>query len=157
MDLGLAYQQERNIGLLKRSEKPGINTSNKEMMKFARQFNDLKTANYLEDYEKRIGEKNNFGTSFALNYLNELFPEKVSVNSHSTWQDSIYDAAITHMQKKVCEILPSVYQEYLLKKNAGIILTPEKDRDEDSSINDWYKELIFIGRELKGEPRDFNY
>lgn len=157
MELGLKDQKEHNIEDPGKTEKPYLFSDDEEIIKFARQFNDRKFAYYMEDFNNWIREKNDLSIHTALDYLNKIYPDIVAVGSHSNWQDEIYDAAIKHMQNKVCEILPAVYQEYLMKKNAGIIITREKDRKNDDSFRDMFRQLLFKGRELSGESRDFNF
>ncbi len=156
LQLGLEFQQELNKETSDKIEKPYLSSGDEELIKFARQFNDRKFAYYIEDYNK-WRKKNDLSIHIALNYLDDIYPEIVPVGSHSNWQDEIYDATIKHMQNKVCEILPAVYQEYLMKKNAGIIITLEKDRKGDDSFRDMFRQLLFKGRELSGESRDFNF
>ncbi len=157
LQLGLGFQKEVKKEAPAKIEKPYLSSSDEELIKFARLFNDRKFAYYMEDFNNWIKKKNDLSIHTALDYLNKIYPDIVAVGSHSNWQDEIYNAVIKHMQNKVCEILPAVYQEYLIKKHAGIIITAEKDRKRDDSLRDSFKELIFKGRELSGEPRDFNF
>jgi hypothetical protein len=66
-------------------------------------------------------------------------------------------AAVTHKQKKVGEVLPTVYQEYLMKRNTGIPISPPRDPNLPWPDMSWYKESVLKGRELKGEPRDLDF
>jgi hypothetical protein len=157
LQVALEYQKAPKKEDPSKIEKPYLSSGDEELIKFARKFNDRKFAYYIEDFNKWTRENNDLSIHSALHYLDKIYPEIVPVRSHSNWQDEIYDAAVKHMQKKVCEILPSVYQEYLMKKNAGIIIAPEKDRKRDDSRRNRFRELLFKGRELSGESRDFDF
>lgn len=157
LQLGLELEQKKNKAMQEVSLKPYLKSTKDEMIKFARQFKDFKTAHFIRDYEIWQHQKNDFSVRFALDYLNDLHPEKVPIKAHTQWQDAVYDSAITHLQSKVMEILPSVYQEYMMKKQTGLFISSEKDRNKYNEVNDWYKKLIFDGREALGEPRDLNF
>lgn len=157
LQLGIAHEQKKNIGLHKQDESPYLDNSDDELIKFARQFNDLKTAYYIQDYNKRKYEPIDVIDNLAIYYLDDIYPETVAIKTDLNWKDAVLDAAIGHFQKKVCEVLPSVYQEYLMKKKAGIIITPQKDKKSVHDVGPWIRDMILKGRELKGEPRDFNF
>lgn len=157
LQLGIAYEQKKNIALRKHDEAPYLDNSDDELIKFARQFNDLKTAYYIQDYNKRKFEPIDLVDNLAINYLDDVYPETVAIKTDLNWKDAVLDAAIGHFQKKVCEVLPSVYQEYLMKKDAGISITPQKDKKSIHDVGPWIRDMILKGRELKGEPRDFNF
>lgn len=141
----------------KKKEKPYLNPSTEDLVKFARKFNELKIAAYIEDYEAFSRQQPGMAQEWATIYLENVFPEKVPINSHSNWLDAVYEAAIIHRQKKINEWLPSVYEEYLLKKSSGISLTTPDDKERGFGRDVWYRNMILEGRELKGEPKDFDF
>lgn len=141
-----------------KTEKPYLSSEDGEMIRFAKLFNDRKTAIYIKDWMKWINEKPGINLEWAVNYLTDVYPEKVPIKAHADWQEAIYDAAIRHIQTKVSELLPLIYEEYLMKKASGVLIAARAgSKKDDPSFDGWYRNLVLEGRELSGEPRDFNF
>lgn len=141
----------------KKKEKPYLDFRTDSIVKFARKFKELKIAAYIEDYEEFQRQQPGMGQEWASMYLEDVFPEKVPVTSNSNWLDAVYEAAVIHRQKKINEWLPSVYEEYLLKKSSGIRLSRPEDKERGFGRDVWYRNMILEGREMKGEPRNFDF
>ena len=84
-----------------------------------------------------------------------ICPEQVAIDAHQDWKEGLYYAAAMHQNKKVAELLPSVYEDFLMKKEMGIALS-ESDTSDYNLAKIW-TERILKGREICGEPRDFDY
>lgn len=140
-----------------KDERPALGSDEEDLIKFAKDIKDLKTASFITDHTKWKKEQVDWELTWAAEYLSGVYPDKVAVSEHSKWDEAIYMAAVTHKQKKVGEVLPSVYQEYLMKRNTGIPISPPPDPDMPWPDMSWYKEYVLKGRELKGEPRDLDF
>lgn len=140
-----------------KNEKPSLSSEDEEQIKFARKFNDLKLAVYIEDWNNYIDErKDDFDAEWALIYLNNVFPEIVPIEANENWLIAAHEAALAHLQKKVHEWLPVIYEEYLMKKSTGIRFLIQEEEEKDG-IEKWYRDWILDGRERKGEPRNFDF
>lgn len=139
----------------KKIEKPDLRNEEEELIAFARKFNDPATASYIEDWLKYRNNQMEEADTWALGYVNRIYPDNIQILANQSWLNAIYEAAMGHKQGKILELLPSIYEEYLMKKSAGILIDA-KDNDESTSEK-WYRELILDGRERKGEPRNFNF
>lgn len=162
--IDFAYQAEQKKNKNKpappstpKEEKPQLGSEEEDLMTFARENNDLKTAYFIADYSKWKKEQVAWELTWATDYLSGIYPEKVNVAKHSKWDEAIYMAAVTHRQGKIREILPTIYEEYIMKKSAGIPFTPPPDPRFPRPDMSWYKEYILKGRALKDEPRDLNF
>ncbi|WP_147407453.1 hypothetical protein [Reichenbachiella sp. MSK19-1] len=137
-------------------EKPYLSSCDEELIKFAERFKDRKTSRFITDYSQWLKENPDLEIKYALDYLKWTSPEKVSIRAHDDWQESVLDAVDRHKRQKVIEILPTIYEEYLMKKQIGIRLTPESRKKEYNSAK-WMKDLILKGRKLQGEPENFDF
>ena len=140
-----------------KAEKQHLSAMDEELIKFGAHFGDKKTVNFIKDQRKWLRETIDPIFSWAFRYLGDLNPEKVPIKAHEDWKEAVYFTAVHHKSKLVAEILPTVYEEYLLKKNLGSPLTTEEKENYSLSFNNWWKESILAGREINGEPRDFNF
>jgi hypothetical protein len=138
-------------------EKPHLGTLDEDLVEFAERFNDRKTAQFIAGYKKWISEKPDIEIEWAFDYLKATSPEQVPITAHADWQEAIFRAAATHRRKKAAELLPAIYDEYLLKKGAGIALTSEDELSEMRDPSQGKKYLILEGRRLRGEPRNFDF
>ena len=76
-------------------------------------------AAFIKDLEDWVKEKPSFETDWAMDYLSMCYPEPVPMPAAPTWQEAIEKAALDHISLKVHELLPAIYEEYLLKKSLG--------------------------------------
>ncbi len=106
-----------------KDERPELKSDEEDLIKFAKENKDLKTASFIADHAKWKKEQVAYEVLWATDYLSGVYPEKVAVSEYSKWDEAIYRAAVTHKQKKVGEVLPTVYQEYLMRKSTGIPFT----------------------------------
>jgi hypothetical protein len=144
-----------NSNSTQKNEKKYLSSTDKELIRFGEHFGDKKTINFIIDRWNWIKEKPDMIFSWAFEYLRDIAPEKVSIGASDDWKEALYFAAIGHRNENISDLLPSVYEEYLLKKEMGL-LHPEKENDP-SRLSVIWKEHILKGRELLGEPRDFDY
>ena len=85
----------------------------------------------------------------------------VYIPSHLNWDQAIIKAATTYKATKVAEALDGAYEEYLLRRDLGILgnkTTAEIDANNlRGVVSDHFRKAILNGRKLCGEPEDFNY
>lgn len=84
----------------------------------------------------------------------------IYLDSQLVWYKAIHKAAFQYENLKVAEALDPVYEQYVTYKELG--LTYESDDRHDiigtfKMIQDKWREAILDAREMKGEPRDFNF
>ena len=140
-----------------KKDKPYLSATEENLVKFGEQFGDKKTANFIKDWWKWLKETPDLVFNWAFEYLRDISPETVPIEANDDWKEALYFAVINHKYTMVADILPTIHEEYLMKKNTGIKLTKEKKDDYDFDHSEWWREHILIGREKKGEPRDFNF
>lgn len=139
-----------------KNTKKYLSTSDEELIRFGKHFGDKKTVNYITDRWNWIKEKPDLIFTWAFEYLRDIAPEKVPIKANDDWKEGLYFAALKHRNEKISDLLPSVHEEYLFKKGMGMLEASKKE-DHDSDISEIFKKSILQGRELLGEPRDFNY
>ncbi|MEL6561049.1 MAG: hypothetical protein AAFQ94_22850 [Bacteroidota bacterium] len=130
-----------------------------QLTEFAKLCDDRKMVNFIKDYKVWISERPDFVYDWAFEYLSDVSPERVPIRANHDWKEAIYFAAADHKSNRIADILPTLHQEYLIKKDAGILMG-EYDKDSMSiykMISDRWRNLILEGRKLKGEPEDFNF
>ena len=91
----------------------------------------------------------------TLQYANE----PITLEGGILWHEAIICAAKRYEQKLWSKNLDSVYTDYLMQRELG--LHYDTGRERLHSYRDKHRaeiaERVLIGREFKGEPKDFNY
>ncbi|MEM6737031.1 MAG: hypothetical protein AAGC64_09875 [Bacteroidota bacterium] len=85
-------------------------------IEFAKFLGEKDVAGFLKDQDRWKKEKPELTVKWAMEYLSFCYPEPVPMPAAPMWQDAVLQAALTHITEKVQQILPSVHQEYLMKK-----------------------------------------
>ena len=141
----------------KSKTKDYLSSGDKELIKFARKHNELKLAAYMEEMHTYWHEEHDERIEWAYRYLKNAYPEKVPIAAHDNWIEAMLNGALAHKQKKIDELLHAIYDEYQLKKSTGITFYPPEPDDAHEGFHVWYRNMILEGRELRGEPRDFDF
>jgi hypothetical protein len=159
MVLGVPQNTEKKKGSPKpavaRDERPFLDNDEDELIKFARDFKHLKTASFIADYSSWQINQIDTTYTWAVAYLECIYPENVTISTDTPWHEALFSAAIKHKKAKICEILPLVYQEYLMKRNSGIQISSPSESSPNNY--DWYRNFILKGREIKGEAPNFKF
>lgn len=121
---------------------------------FINTFEDKET----QDVYKRYGGERAFDDydEFLENDLDTLAKagKPVPVNAWFDWKEAIHRAADKYSREKIAEALPDAYEQYKLKVEMGIDVPEENPL---AALFNWYPAAILRGRELNGEPRNFNF
>ena len=147
-----SYREETN----EPEEKKSLFCSDDEMIRFGDQFGAKKIVRYIKDRKRWMIEKPDPIFSWAFDYLEIISPEVVPIESNQDWKEGLYYAAKAHQNQKVSDLLPSVYEEYLMMREMGILLST-KEKISDFDLSNVWKERILLGRKISGEPGDFNF
>jgi hypothetical protein len=91
--------------------------------------------------------------------------KKVPIEAGDSWYEEVIKAANKYKNELMAEYLDDVYVEYLYKRElfTDMGITSSKSGDENIHLEFWKQqrkttaEQILKGRELCGEPRDFNF
>lgn len=140
--------------------KPSLMSFNdQQLIEFAELCDDKKMVNFIKDRKVWVSERPDFIFDWAYQYLCDVSPEKISIRANEDWKEAIYFAAADHKNDRIADILPTLHEEYLMKKAAGILMGKYNEDSQSvySMISDRWKNLILEGRRLKGEPEDFNF
>lgn len=155
--IALANRKENVLKTIVNKSKPNISCYEIKMARVARKFKDLKTANYIESVLEMRRNRQKPDIAWAIDYLGKIRGEQVPVRANENWLLGIYEAAVDHRRGKIKEILPSIYEQYLLKISSGIQFTPQDAINFRSHFEERFKKNVLDGRELSGAPRDFDY
>ncbi len=125
------------------------------MTDFLRQFENGNFINRWHAYYKNRDDEDERELEYAVVTLSDA-SEEWPINYNKNWRQGILDAANEYTRKKLLEELPKAYKDYLfrIKSGLGFELHFQSKYSFGSSSN---KERILDGRELNGEPRDFNF
>jgi hypothetical protein len=133
-------------------------------------FENNNLENFIEKYEDnntiylyRCAEKVKSGyldrdLEEAIKVL-KLAEEKIYLSSAKEWNTSIIDASHEYVKKRLVQDLPGAYKSYMFRIENKIPFEEDESR-HDQWLDEYrmkYREEILKGRELMGEPRDFNY
>jgi hypothetical protein len=85
----------------------------------------------------------------------------VMLSSTLVWHKAIIDGANRYITERTFEVLDAVYEEYITLINLGISnrFTPEEEAEARNTTFYFktFAEMILTGRELNGEPRNFDF
>ncbi len=146
--------------------KPAIIPDYKTKEEFIKKFEDKTILKYFHAMEK---EDDNWQEEQALDECMEIFSaeleeenEQITFKNPDDLKDSIFRAAADFETSQILKHLDVAYEEYQMKVNSGISFEDNSELQDFAdnaftSIVNFIKEQILHGRELNGEPRDFNY
>lgn len=87
--------------------------------------------------------------------------EKIPVKAGKNWRQQIINASGNYIRRQIARALPDVFEDYKMKLNAGTPFEETtnnlKRQDDILKIVNRFKEHVLRGRELNGEPRNFNF
>jgi hypothetical protein len=89
----------------------------------------------------------------AYAYLSETEDVIPIEGNYPDWRFALVEIANAHKKQKILEAIPIVYDEYLFRKQTGI----QYEKPEQFFPWQNFKDLILLGRELSGEPRNFDF
>jgi hypothetical protein len=136
--------------------RPYLSASDRGMMSFLfSNFEDQLTQKRDQYYRMAIEEYSD--TSSYEDMFRELAEanEDVPIEGHFDIKEAVEMAYNSYYAKKTAEHLPLAYEQYLLTRKMGFVIKGERDYFGD--LDDIYTKSILGGRELNGEPRDFNF
>jgi hypothetical protein len=79
----------------------------------------------------------------------------VPIQGWYDWKEALHRAADSYSRARILEALPEAYEQYRLHIDLGLGF--EMQHDRSYGWNDGYRNAILDGREMNGEPRDFNF
>jgi len=78
----------------------------------------------------------------------------VPIQGWYDWKEAIHKAADRYSRIRIAEAMPEAYEQYITNVELGIGFPAP---DDFKPYEDWYHKTILKGRELNGEPRDFDF
>ena len=137
-------------------DRPYLSSMDSNMIYFILEnFEDQETQKRYEYYKNAFEEYHD--TSSYEDMFRELVDAKefVSIKANYDIKEAVHEAYNSYYARKTAEHLPLAYEQYLLNRKMGFIIKGDKDYFGD--LDDIYTKSILGGRELNGEPRDFNF
>ncbi len=135
--------------------KPHLFYFDDDCLKFAKKFNDHRMLAFMESIIDFTNNQQDNDKQWAVSYLRSFNSDTIPISTNKNWLDALCESAIGHNQERVMELLPTIYEEYLIKKSIGIPITAKDKLYHDSF--DFIRNLILEGRKYKGEPNDFDF
>ncbi|MGP8214274.1 MAG: hypothetical protein ACLQQ4_01790 [Bacteroidia bacterium] len=125
--------------------------------KFVRSYEEKDILKYFLSYEKshKPMEFADELAELAFKELKEL-SDIVPIRACTDWRDAMIEAWENYRRKQIQRLLPLVYEDYLQKQELGISYENEDSAEINEELDEW-KVAITKGRELSGEPGDFNF
>ena len=142
-----------------RDKRPSLkSTFDKEFMQyFISTFESKELLSYYHAYlnQKQGDEEEEFIEIIAM-LLKEK--ETIPMQAHYDWREALRRTHAAYKAKKIAEHLPQAFEEYQLQQSLQI----QSESDIESfngfqSVRKLWADNILNGRELNGEPRDFNF
>ncbi|NVN94205.1 MAG: hypothetical protein HXX18_02855 [Bacteroidetes bacterium] len=137
-----------------------------EMFKYARKFEDdkhivelFKIANGLNKTEESYGNICDDEIDAAIELLKEA-DYAVPINGNSDWREAIKQCAQQYINNVIADEIDVVYEEYRMLAEIGLSKNDDQDvmsEFEKDSIAKIITSYILKGREICGEPQDFDF
>jgi hypothetical protein len=121
---------------------------------------NLESKKYLDEtFEENEDEFESAITT--LKWADEVVP----IEANDSWHEAVIIAAAKYQNKRIADRLDGVYEEYLRNRelfgDMDITVTNhlynKNSIDVDISMRKMFADMILKGRELCGEPQDFNF
>jgi hypothetical protein len=91
-------------------------------------------------------------------YLKTLAPgEAVPLEAAPDWRTALRRAVVETRRQQLLVYLPQVFEAYQLREQQGISHPQAEEPQWRSTLGKHLRESLLEGRELLGEPRDFNF
>lgn len=164
MDITRAHNAEKNKANVDeyqrtRDKRPYLeSTYDADFMRFfIKTFENKQLLEYYEAYKTKqeVEDKEHFNSIF-----NQMLSEKelIPIQAHYDWREALNKAHAAYKAKKIAEHLPQAFEEYQL--HLSLQIQSESALEEFERYKEFRKSranYILNGRELNGEPRDFNF
>lgn len=109
---------------------------------------------YHEGFEKKHDENEEYETIFnELLKVNEFVP----IESHYNFKEALKNAYHRYKCQKIAEHIPIAYEQYMFNLQFGISAPSERNSISWDLLIATVENAILDGRELNGEPRDFDF
>ena len=127
------------------------------LIKFLKKFENFKTY-YAFECHRKWQDINGYDELEEAVTLLKSADRDIYFDSSKKWRDSLLAAANNYFKQKVIEAFPGVFKNYTFMIENGLQLENETKREDFMvGLIKHQKEAILEGRELLGEPKDFNY
>lgn len=137
--------------------RPFLSTDDLQNMTFfVNTFENEETRKKYANYSE-INKKNKSGDSRFNELLlkMELEDEHIPIEAHYDFKQALYTAYNKFNLKNIAAHLPLAHEQYLFNRKMGFTIASEDDFYK--GLRDGVREMILNGREINGEPRDFNF
>ncbi|WP_336689682.1 MULTISPECIES: hypothetical protein [unclassified Chryseobacterium] len=145
-------------------EKPYMNYFDTSLHRdLARLIEDKHTQRLITEYIKGTEHHHTYEnerTDENLRYLSEIKDELIPIEAHEDYRIALSKAVENYKLKKITEHLPLAFQKYKMTQQIGIALGTEEEKERFKTymdISKVWKEAILRGRELNGEPKNFDF
>lgn len=130
----------------------------KELLEyFVRTFDNKQTQEYFEAdkrYNRVSGDEESLQED--IDFLLKA-DEPIAISGHHDWKEAVHKTAEQYRLKKIAEYLPAAFEQYQLNLSMGILPSNKEARQNYDTIRKIWADYILNGREINGEPRDFNF
>jgi len=82
--------------------------------------------------------------------------ENIPIDGWFDWKEAVHKTADKYRRKKIIQAIPAAFEQYRINIELNIAFE-EKEVNDIFDWQKWYSDAILRGRELNGEPRDFNF
>lgn len=156
-------ERMKKIGITPQIDtRPYLSTSDSAVMdSFIRRFEDKKIHRYFKAMESFQEEMNELPELDKTIEKLKNAGKEISIRSNSDWKRALMQAAGEYELNRVAEILPAVYEEYLIRLENGLNfpMNPLEKRRVEHAFNtcESARNQILEGRRLIGEPLNFQF
>jgi len=151
-------ENEPQAPVAQQDMRPRLNYHNNGWLTwFVSTFEDKQTQEMFQRYGGEHPFSGSDSDEFLHNDLTTLGKADglVPIEAWFDWKEAIHKAADKYRREKIAEALPIAFEQY--RMNIELQIAFEKPETETENPNEGLSGAILKGRELNGEPRDFNF
>jgi len=155
-------RMKKSVGHQHIDARPYLSTSDSTVMdSFIRRFEDKKIHRYFKAMESFQEEMNELPELDKTIEKLKNAGKEISIRSNSDWKRALMQAAGEYELNRVADILPAVYEDYLVRVENGLNfpMNPLEKRRVEHAFNvcEAARKQILEGRQLSGEPLNFQF
>lgn len=153
-----------------KDDRPAISTHKyNDVERFVALFEDKETLLLFKKYyayftdqlirENPEEEREGWLTERVDDIIHQLtgIKEKLPIEASSDWREGLIQAYEKYEIRKIREAIPYAYSDYLMRQELNIANSKIEEGDFYDDLANQVCNQILRGRELNGEPRDFNF
>lgn len=140
-------------------KKPYLSYGDNQVLElFSKTFENTEDNKKFKNYQEYNVRNTSGDSTDELIWAMADVDEYISIESHYDYKQALEMAYNKYFLGKIAEHLPIAHQQYVFNRNMSLTIKKKDDQDNFYlTLRNDYHQKILKGREMNGEPRDFDF